>query len=122
MATYSLTLGTPSSSAVYVNTDTDETEDTLVEASKVVQAIEIDNTANSAVTYVKMANATAANIVPGTTDPGWVFMAPAQSLISYMFPLGTTMNVALTVWAVTTAGTDGTTGPTSAVTVRILVQ
>ena len=122
MAIYSLTLGTPSSSKVYVNTDVDETEDTSVAGSSVVQGIEIDNTANSAATYVKMVNATAVNVTPGTTSPGWVFLAPKETKISYMFPVGTTMDAALTVWAVTTAGTPGTTGPTSAVTVRILVQ
>ena len=122
MATYTLTLGTPSSSKVLVNTDVDETEDEMILVSSVLQAIEIDNTANSANTYVKLGNTTAANIVPDTTHPDWIFLAPAAATTTYLFPIGTTMDAAITVWAVTDAGTAGATGPTSAVTVRMLIQ
>lgn len=121
MATSVIQHGTPSSSFTLVNTDCDETEDVMYSAgNSTIQSIEINNTANSAATYVKLNNAS--DNTPGTTEPAMVFVAPASSSITYVFPVGVSSANRIVLWAVTTAGTPGSTGPTSAVTTRILIQ
>lgn len=80
----------------------------------------IDNTANGAITYVKLFFALAVNVVLGTTAPDWVIPVPANKKITVALPDGPAYPTALSMAAVTTGGTSGTTAPTSSTIVTVL--
>ena len=122
MAVSIVTHGTPSSNRTVINTDCDETEDVVYTGASVIRSVEINNTANSAATYVKLHTTDAAGTDPGTTAPDMVLVAPASASITYTFPQGVSFANRICLWAVTAAGTGGATGPTSTVTTRILIQ
>lgn len=82
--------------------------------------IEVDNSANAAVTYTKLWNATTGSVTVGTTAPDWVYMVPASVKIPFPVPGGVAFATALTVASLTTGGTAGTTAPSSAAIVRII--
>ena len=117
MTATSVTLG---SYGLHVNDDVDETEDDVDSGAGVLHEIEIDNTLNAAVTYVKLWDGTAGSTTPGTTAPDFIFRVAAGVKRTFVIPEGAAYATALCVGAVTTPGTAGTTGPTSAVSVRIL--
>lgn len=89
-------------------------------ASAVVYSIEIDNTANAAASYLKLWNVASGSVTVGTTAPDATFLVPASTKITLVFPGGVTFGTALTEATVTTAGTAGTTSPSSSVIVRIV--
>ena len=120
MAITNITLGFVSGLAVHVNTDVDESEDDVAAAAGTLYQIQIDNTGNAAVTYVKLYDAGAAAVTVGTTAPDWIFRVAASVSRTIPFPEGAAFATALSVAALTAGGTAGTTGPTSAVTVRIV--
>lgn len=79
--------------------------------------VDIDNTNNGAITYVKMWDAT--SITVGTTSPDWIFMVPPSIRRVFSIPKGLTFGTGLGYAAVTTGGTAGTTNPSSAVALRL---
>jgi hypothetical protein len=80
--------------------------------------VEIDNTANSAVTYVKVYDNTTVTV--GTTVPDWIFYAPASVKRTYSVPTGLAFSTGLAYAAVTQGGTAGTTSPSSAVLLKLV--
>ena len=117
MTATSVTLG---SFTIHTNTDVDETEDDVDSGAGTLYAVEIDNTLNGAITYVKLYEAAAADVTVGTTAPNFIFRVAASEKRVFHMPEGVAYATALSMAAVTAAGTAGNTGPTSAVTVRIL--
>jgi len=103
-----------------VNTDVDETADVLFAVAKVIYAVDIDNTGNGAITYVKIYNNGSPTV--GTTAPDWVIPVPASVRRNMWIQEGMALDTALAIAAVTAGGTAGVTGPTSAVTVRMLTD
>lgn len=109
-----------------VDTDADATaeRDVFLGAAKPF-LFDIDNAANGAETYFKAYNVKTPTV--GTTDPDLILLAPASTRITYVYAViesdgdieGAPFDTALSYAAVTTAGTAGTTSPTSNVTVRI---
>lgn len=81
---------------------------------------DIDNTANAAVTYVKVYDDAAPSV--GTTEPHWIFRAPASTRVVYAVSAAVAFANALSFCAVTTPGRSGTTSPSSAVVVRVLAS
>lgn len=79
--------------------------------------VDIDNTANSAATFIKMYDAT--SITVGTTVPDWIFKAPGGVRRVYTIPTGLAFSTGLGYAAVTQGGTAGTTSPTSAVVLKL---
>ena len=82
--------------------------------------VEIDNTANSSTTYLKMVRA--ASATPSSTGPDTILSAPASTVAYFAFP--TAMDqLYITYWATSTAA-NGTsqTAPSSSVTVRFLCK
>ena len=77
----------------------------------VVNAIEIDNSANGAATYFKGYDNGAPTV--GTTDPDLVIMIPASVRRTVIFIDGFDFDSAFSFAGVTTGGTGGTTSPTS---------
>jgi hypothetical protein len=81
-------------------------------------AVDVDNTNNSADTYVKIYDSLLA--VVGTDDPWWIFMTLAATRTSFTITTGTAFDTALRVVAVTEGGTGGNTGAAAETTIRIL--
>lgn len=98
----------------------DETEDDIKGSAGTLYAIEIDNSLNAAVSYVKLWDAASGSVTVGTTAPDWIFRVAASVSRTVMFPQGVAFATALSIAAVTAAGTAGVTGPTSALTCRVV--
>jgi hypothetical protein len=118
MAVTTLTLSALATS-MFTDTVNAATAIAVKATAATVYNVEIDNTANAAITYVKLYNAAAAGVVVGTTVPDAVIMAPLSTKISFPIPLGWSFPTAVSVASVTAGGTAGTTPPSSAVVVKI---
>ncbi len=114
-------LGLSGSLRVLVDNDADSTsENNVNDGAATIYAVTIDNTANAALTYLKLFNAASATL--GTTAPDMILMANASTDHTYIFKTGNSFSTGLSYGAVTTGGTAGTTNPTSNVIVRIVVS
>ena len=125
MAITQVTLAGPSGLISYNNTDLDATKDAVKASSTVVYEVYVDNSANAAAaSYVKLWNVGSGSVTVGTTAPDEIIYVPAGARITHYFTTvaapGKTFGTALTAACVTTAGTAGTTSPTSDVIVTIL--
>ena len=112
----------PALASTFLFTDTDlaETKAAVKASSATIYAIDVDNAANAAATYLKLYNAASGSVTVGTTTPDVIILAPANTRISIPIPQGLAFGTALTAACLTGAGTAGTTGPTSDVIVRIV--
>jgi len=123
MATSVVTLTSPSGFTKFKETDLNATKAAVDASSGTIHAIVIDNTANSGeATYLKLWDVASGSVTVGTTAPDWVFKVPASTKRTIIFPEGAAYGTALTAACVTTAGTAGTTNPTSDVVVEILFE
>ena len=100
--------------------DLDETAETNVaDGAFTLHSIVADNAANGAASYLKAYNNAAPTV--GTTAPDLVLLVPASKKRVYTFLGGAAMfTTACSLAAVTTAGTAGVTGPTSAMLVSVV--
>ncbi len=117
MTVFAKTVAEPFASTRSADTSATATSQLAETGAGTLFLIDIDNTNNSTKTYVKMYDATAPTI--GTTNPDWIFMAPASVRRVYSIPGGLAFSTGLSYAAVTTAGSPGTTSPTSSVAVRL---
>lgn len=121
MATTQVEVGTPSGLKVFKETDLGGTKVAVKASSGTIYGIVIDNTANAGeATYLKLWDAASGDVTVGTTAPDWVIKIPAATKRSLVPPEGIAFGTALTAACVTTAGTAGTTNPTSDVVVSII--
>lgn len=113
-------LGLAGDLRVFTDSDVDNTaENNVNDGAATIYSIVIDNTANAATSYIKFYNAAAPTV--GTTAPDMILMMPASVEREFTFPDGVVFSSALSWAGVTTAGTAGTTGPTSNVVMRVVV-
>ena len=82
--------------------------------------IQIDNTANSSASFVKLVDATSATV--GTTAPTMILAVPASVQRSFLMPKGIVFSAGFTLFCTTSAGTAGTTSPSSAVDVVCVIN
>ena len=87
-------------------------------SSTVLYEIELDNTANAAISYTKLFNTGTVSV--GSTVPDTVLMIPASAKITLVFPNGVTFPTALSECTTTAGGTAGSTSPSSAVAVKMV--
>ena len=82
--------------------------------------VEVDNSANTATTYLKMVRA--ASATPSSTGPDTILSAPGGTVVYFAFPTGMD-HLYLTYWATSTAA-NGTsqTAPSTAITARFLCK
>jgi hypothetical protein len=106
------------------DTDSNSTaQENVAGTSGALYSIDIDNTANGAASYVKLHDGLPdGGIVVGTTEPDWIFRVGASTTANYLIPDGIPFSTALNMWTVIEDGTGGTTSPSSAVTVQLLVS
>tara|TARA_R110001583_G_scaffold187396_1_gene348710 strand:- start:1732 stop:2121 length:390 start_codon:yes stop_codon:yes gene_type:complete len=121
------TISDPLGSKLIIDTDCDETpeQDVTGASTTIIYAVEIDNTANTAPTYVKLWNND--NAASGTTKPTLQFRASGGAKETYIIGTGTGSTfVELSFWAVTSPfalssdDSAAATGPASKVPVKIL--
>ena len=96
-------------------------QNAILAATVTLYALRLDNSANSAVTYFKIWDNTAPTV--GTTAPDKVFKVPASKIVHVIFYEDRpTFSVGFSWAAVTTPGTAGVTGPTSAFAVKATIS
>lgn len=101
--------------------DVDATsENNVNDGAATIYGITIDNAANAAREFVKFYNVAAPTV--GTTDPDMILFIPLSVARTFIFKTGNNFATALSYAAVTTAGTAGTTGPTSDVVMNVIVS
>ena len=123
MAVTSIDIATPSGLKKFKDTDCTGTKVAVDTSSGNIHAIIIDNTANAGeATYLKLWDAASGDVTVGTTAPDWVFKVPASTKVTLVFQAALAYATALTAACVTTAGTAGTTNPTSDVVIEILFE
>lgn len=111
---------TPSNLQLYSNTSVANTAVSVNGSATTVYRIHLDNSANAAVTYYKFWNTASGSVTVGTTAPDMIIPVAASSVVNYgVQPSIAEFSTALTIAAVTTAGTAGTTSPTSAAKIYI---
>ncbi len=101
-------------------TDSENTAEPLASTSKILRAVTVDNSANGSATFFKMWNSAGPTV--GTTAPDLILMVPASVKRSFYFHEGIVFGTACECACVTTAGTAGTTSPTSSVTVQVILE
>lgn len=120
MAVSQITLGYPSGTKLFTDTDSAEVAVTVQAASTTVYSVEIDNTANAAQdNYVKLFN-TAGTPDVGTDAPDAILEVRQGVSRVFVIPSGWLFETGLAVATVTAGGTAGVTPPTAAVIVRIV--
>ena len=117
MTVFAKTVAQPFATTRSADTSATATAQLAETGSGTLFMVDIDNTNNSAKTYVKLYDATAPTV--GTTNPDWIFMVPGSVRRTYAIPSGLAFSTGLSYAAVTTAGAPGTTSPTSSVAVRL---
>lgn len=120
MAVTTVDFDAPSGLSRYHNTDSNATKSGVKASSGALYSIIVDNTANAAVTYLKLYDAASGDVTVGTTAPDWIFKIPASTKLTIVLPETIAFGTALTEASVTAGGTAGSTGPTSDVPVTIL--
>jgi len=92
-------------------------------SSGMIHSISVDNTANAgAASYLKLWDAAAGAVTVGTTAPDYTIKIPAATKSTIVFHDGLAYGSGLVAACLTTAGTAGTTGPTSDVIVEIIFE
>jgi hypothetical protein len=113
-------IATPSGLTQYTDSLIGSTIDGIKASSAVLYSVLIDNSANvGAASYVKIWNLASGSVVLGTTAPDEVIYVPAGIVVTHFLYTGAVpgkaFNTALSAACVTTGGTGGVTGPSSAV-------
>ena len=91
----------------------------IVKASSgVIYELELDNTANAAVTYLRLYNATSATL--GSTQYDALVMVPASVKITLVYPSGVTFGTGICYAAGTSATLATTTAPSSAFAIKLV--
>ncbi len=100
-------------------TDTAAAAVVVVKASSgVIYELELDNTANAAVTYLRLYNATSATI--GSTQYDGLYIVPASVKITVVLPAGVTYGTGICYAATTSATLATTTAPSSSFAIKMV--
>src|SRR5712664_2619962 len=108
MATTQITLGYPTTTNLFQETAIGNAALTVKNAGGTIFTVEIDNTANASIVYLKLYNTNGA-VVVGTTAPDDVILAPASLKFDTFIIGGKAFASGLQVACVTTGGTAGVT-------------
>jgi hypothetical protein len=116
-------ISTPSVEILYNDTLPGNAVNSIKASSAKVFWVELDNSLNVAASYVKLFNLASGSVTLGTTAPDEVIYVPASSIITTFYMTsaapGKTLGTALSYAVVTTAGTAGTTSPSSATVLTV---
>jgi len=101
MATTTVTISNPIGGLRYSDTAASNSAVNATAAATTIYHIEFDNTANSAVTYLKLYEATSVTL--GTTEPSVILKAAAATKEYMSFPMGMAVLTGVSYVATTTA-------------------
>jgi hypothetical protein len=119
MALVTTPIKSPLGNAICQDTALGSVSDNDIRAgATTVYYLDLDNSLNAATTYFKAWNAAAPTV--GTTAPDMVIPVPASTRLPIPIPGGLLFSANLSMAAVTTGGTAGTTAPSSNFTARVL--
>ena len=121
MAITKSSLGAVLVDTVYVDSAATNTARFVVTTGATFYQVDIDNTANSDAVYVKVFDL-AAGVTPGTTDPNFIFKAPALTRLACTCSAGVALTNGFGYTCVKESGTVGTTAPDNDVTMRVLLD
>ena len=99
---------------------TNSAVDNATGASGTLYMVEIDNSSYGTIVYFKLANATSATA--GTTAAAMVFLCPASSKRSYVFPEGIAFSSGFSHWCTTESAESDTSAPSTKPTVRYITS
>ena len=120
MALSTKTLTTRFGTKFAKETDADNTKSVVATAASTLYSVEINNAANTANSFVKLYDNVTGSVTVGTTDPDVILKAQASAKVTYQFDQGIAFGTGMILACLTTAGTAGTTGPTSDVAVKLV--
>jgi hypothetical protein len=116
-------ISTPSVEILYNDTSAGNAVNSIKASSAKVFWVQLDNSLNVSSSYVKLFNLASGSVTLGTTAPDEVLFIPASSIVTVFYMTGAapgkTFGTALSYAVVTTAGTAGTTSPSSAVVLTV---
>jgi len=121
MAVTQVVIDNPAGLTKYINSDVDSVTGVKASAGTLHHII-VDNTANAAVTYLKLWDVASGSVTLGTTSPDYVLKIPASVKRTIVFPEGLAFGTALSVAATTTGVLAGVTAPTSEVILTIVYE
>jgi len=112
----------PVAAKLVLDTDADEqAKNNVTNTTGDIYLIDVDNTSNGAqAVYLKLYDALVCS--PGTTEPDMIIPITAGNREVLSFVEGKAFSTGISYCCVTAGGTSGTTGPTNAVTVRIVTS
>jgi hypothetical protein len=124
MAISTIVVASPIAETIYTDTNVSNSLDAVKASSALILWISVDNTNNAgAPTYLKLFNSLSGSISLGTSAPDIVLYCEAGKKDTFMFFSGAnpgiTFSTGLTMAAVTTGGTAGTTSPISSVVATV---
>jgi hypothetical protein len=123
MAITQINISSPANEILFTDTVMGNAVDAVKASSAKVYYITIDNSANGAVSYVKLYNVASGSVTVGTTAPDEVIYVPGNSIVTVPYYTGAapgkTFGTALSAACVTAGGTAGVTSPSSPVIVTI---
>lgn len=122
MAVTTTPLSNPVGANIVIDTVSNATAENDVRSGAcTVYIVDVDNSANAAVSYTKLYNSASPTV--GTTAPDVILMTPASARRSHVLGLeGIALSTGLSFCTVTAGGTAGTSSPSSSVIVRILTS
>jgi len=103
---------------LFISTSVGSTAIAISAASTVIYALELDNTANAAATYLRIYNNSSPTV--GTTTADWMQLVPASTKITIVLPSGVTFGTAVSVSAGTSNTLATTTAPSSAFAMKMV--
>jgi len=92
----------------------------IAASSSTLFSVQIDNTGNSANSFVKLYNLAAGSTTVGSDDPFVILKAQASRKVTYHFNQGIAFSAAIALACVTTAGTAGSSSPSASVPVKLV--
>ena len=123
MAITTVNVASPSNEIIYQDTSATNAVNAIKASSTLIYYIIVDNSLNVASSYFKAFNLASGSVTLGTTSPDFVALIPAGAIVTMPFftsaANGLTFGTALSYAVVTTGGTSGNTGPSSAVTLTV---
>ena len=123
MAITSVNVSSPSNEIIYQDTVAANAVIGIKASSAKVYYIIVDNSLNVAASYLKLWNTASGSVTLGVTAPDFIAYIPASAIITIPFftsaANGITFGTALSYAVVTTAGTAGSSAPSSAVTMTV---
>lgn len=94
-------------------------EQVITSSATDVFAVVIDNSLNTAVSYLKCWDTTG-SITIGTTNPNMILKAEAGAKVQYSFDAGVPFSAGIKAAVLTSKGKAGTTAPSNDVTITFL--